>query len=63
MFAIRCDQRATHLGHFRYHFPNVSSVQTCLPLADSQIHRPENVVQRRVCTETLREIECLAGAQ
>ena len=28
-----CDQQATHLvlGHFRHHFPNVLSVQTCLP--------------------------------
>ena len=35
-----CVQRATHsvLGQFRYHFPNVSSVQTCLPLADIQMH-------------------------
>ena len=35
-----CDQRATHLvlGQFRYHFPNVSSVQTWLPLADIQMH-------------------------
>ena len=31
-----CDQRATHLvlGQFRYHFSNVSLVQTSLPLAD-----------------------------
>ena len=63
--AIRCDQRATHLvlGHFRYHSPNVSSVQTCLPLANIQIHRPDNMVQGIVCTETLRGVECLAAAQ
>ena len=52
LFAIRCDQREKHLvlGHSRYHFPNVSSVQTCFPLADIQIHRPENVVRGRVRT-------------
>ena len=35
-----CDQRATHLvlEHFRYHFPNASSVQTCHPLADIQMN-------------------------
>ena len=34
-----CYQRATHLvlGQFRYHFPSVLSVQTCLPLEDIQM--------------------------
>ena len=54
-FSIRCVQRATHLvlGHFRYHFPNVSSAQTYLPLADIQIHRPENVVLEFLYTENV----------
>ena len=50
-------------GTLSLSLPKRSSVRTGLPIADIQIHRPENVVQGIFRTETLRGVECFAAAQ